>query len=487
MKRLCEVHFPGDVFIVDLQATCGVKDPSDLHVQDPGAFIARGRRAIERATPVLVAWPGRIAPRASSTCASRSRRRLRQPRRAAERSHETSASLAFSVHYGHRAGRDKLRYYRSNTPAPAYYPSLLGPTAYGRKGTAMDHVKRVMRIVDEEFVEKHFASGIISGEGLYERFSGKSEHSLGDDKRLVLTEPEFAKVLANCDREGNSLSANVREIYHSGSFEIMRSKNALKVRDAHAALIGHCTTAEYVDLLKSVSMANGFANRFLLAHVERENILPFGGTGLSDADYVSISEKVKDAIKSARPKSAISWKDHRPIPLSDDARALYAQFYYLRAQEALNSGLIGAMLARLETNVLRVALIFALLQCATEIGVEHLRAAIAAGAYARSSTLHAFGPTLGSKAGQEILDALRDRDDKWMSRTEIRRQVFQDHRPAKTIKEALDLLIMQRLVMATSEQTSGAPRGSFRAIGPGDQRSDPYVSDPLITLITQIS
>ena len=51
----------------------------------------------------------------------------------------------------------------------------------------MDHVKRVMRIVDEEFVEKHFASGIISGEGLYERFSGKSEHSLGDDKRLVLT------------------------------------------------------------------------------------------------------------------------------------------------------------------------------------------------------------------------------------------------------------------------------------------------------------
>jgi hypothetical protein len=364
---------------------------------------------------------------------------------------------------------------------------LLGPTAYGRKGTAMDHVKRVMRIVDEEFVEKHFASGIISGEGLYERFSGKSEHSLGDDKRLVLTEPEFAKVLANCDREGNSLSANVREIYDSGSFEIMRSKNALKVRDAHAALIGHCTTAEYVDLLKSVSMANGFANRFLLAHVERENILPFGGTGLSDADYVSISEKVKDAIKSARPKSAISWKDHRPIPLSDDARALYAQFYYLRAQEALNSGLIGAMLARLETNVLRVALIFALLQCATEIGVEHLRAAIAVGAYARSSTLHAFGPTLGSKAGQEILDALRDRDDKWMSRTEIRRQVFQDHRPAKTIKEALDLLIMQRLVMATSEQTSGAPRGSFRAIGPGDQRSDPYVSDPLITLITQIS
>ena len=44
---------------------------------------------------------------------------------------------------------------------------------------------------------------------------------------------------------------------------------------------------------------------------------------------------------------------------------------------------------------------FALLQCATEIGVEHLRAAIAVGAYARSSNSLRLPSGVGRLDGQE--------------------------------------------------------------------------------------
>jgi hypothetical protein len=54
---------------------------------------------------------------------------------------------------------------------------------------------------------------------------------------------------------------------------------------------------------------------------------------------------------------------------------------------------------------------------------------------------------------------------------------------ANELGELLDFLAKRRLVTATSEQTKGAPRVSFRAIGPGDERGHPHV-DPLISLIS---
>ena len=140
------------------------------------------------------------------------------------------------------------------------------------------------------------------------------------------------------------------------------------------------------------------------------------------------------------------------------------------------------MLARLETNVLRAALIYSLLECKREICGQHLRAAIAVGAYARSSTLYAFGPSLGNTTAREILDALRDRDDKRMTRTDIYRGLFRSNRPADELREALDFLTGRGLVVATTAgRTGGRSAESFRAIGPGDRRSELDAGDSLIT------
>ncbi|MGC1759149.1 MAG: hypothetical protein WA742_07320, partial [Candidatus Cybelea sp.] len=325
-ERLNELRFRGEAFIVDLQATCDAKDPSALHLQDPEAFEARWRRAIESAVPVLVAWPG-IYPRpvlhplALHGPAGDFVRLVAPQSEAAE----AALLLQFLGVAGVAMGANAYFMTESTRQYPRLNVLLLGPTAHGRKGTAADHVKRVFTIADEEFVNNHFASGLISGEGMYRRCAPEGEQTPLNDRRVVFFEPEFAKVLENSDREGNSLSANIREVYDSGMLEVLRNKDPLKVRGVHATIVGHCTIAEYSHKLEKVSMANGFANRFLLAYVERANILPFGGAKLADSDFGEISKKVNKAILSGSAEGVVS--------LTADAQDLYARFYYLCDRE----------------------------------------------------------------------------------------------------------------------------------------------------------
>ncbi|HEY2476928.1 MAG TPA: DUF3987 domain-containing protein [Candidatus Cybelea sp.] len=481
VAHLPEIGFAGELFIVDLQATCGVKDPSELHIRNPQAFEAQWQHAKDKSRSVLLAWP-EIYPRpvlhplALHGCAGDFVGLISPQSEAAE----AALLLQFLCVAGIAMGANHYVMTESTRHYPRIFPLLLGPTARGRKGTAADHIMRVFRIADEEFVNKHFATGMVSGEGLYGRCAPQGEQTPRADKRLVLFEPEFADVLEVCSREKSTLSGKIRQLYDLGWIEVLRSKEPLKARDVHAGFIGHCTVEEYRALLSKVSMANGFANRFLLGYVERANILPFGGENLTDKDFTPIAGKVNAAILSASEHYA---KDDCKLSLSVSARSLWVAFYHLCAQEgSLYPGLIAAMLGRLETNVLRLALIYATLEKKKEIGVEDLRAAIAVGAYARSSTLYAFGPTLGDKKLDKLRDALRDRYPNEMTRTEIQQKIFKKNEPG--VRKMLDFLATRGLVAATTEGTRGRPVDSFRAIGPGDDRSSPHAADTLISLIS---
>jgi hypothetical protein len=370
---------------------------------------------------------------------------------------------------------------------------LVGSTGDSRKGTAGDHVRRVFTMVDaseerpgENFVTRHFASGLISGEGAYQRCAPNGEETPPSDRRVVFFEPEFQRILAVCKREGNNLSANIRELYDHGTLEVLRRKDPLKVRDVHAAVVAHITGYELRQELESVSMANGFVNRFVLTHVEgaqtEEELLPFGGAKLDDGQFAPIARRLSAAIvdAAARPRE-IAW--------SAAARPLYADFYKLCRRHRRNQPpLIAAMLARLEANTLRLALVFAALDHSDEILREHLRAAIAISAYNRATVLHLFGSALGDTKATKILDALRNRYPVKMTLSEIRRELFGDNVPANSIHDALGFLATSGVVECEEEPTGGRPRKNYQAsvISPRREREKraKVPSDPLTTLIT---
>ena len=74
-------------------------------------------------------------------------------------------------------------------------------------------------------------------------------------------------------------------------------------------------------------------------------------------------------------------------------------------------GLTGALTARAEAHTMRLALIYALLDGASSIEVEHLQAALALWDYAARSAEWALGDTTGVPLAEQLHRTLSDNPD----------------------------------------------------------------------------
>ena len=124
-------------------------------------------------------------------------------------------------------------------------------------------------------------------------------------------------------------------------------------------------------------------------------------------------------------------------------------------------GMLGAILGRAEAQVLRLALVYALLDRSAFIDVPHLMAALACWQYAEASARFIFGDSLGDPVADEILRALRERPE-GMTRTELSHH-FGRHLSSEQIGRALSVLARGNFVASTTEKTAGRPVERWRA------------------------
>src|SRR5262249_52146183 len=129
------------------------------------------------------------------------------------------------------------------------------------------------------------------------------------DKRLMVTEPEFAGVLAVVERHGNTLSSLMRKAWDGGILATMTRNSPLRATGAHISVVGHITVEELRARPTRTDAANGFANRFLFPLVRRSKELPFGGDTLDDRLLVDLSERFKRVVdrELATPTGKIGW------------------------------------------------------------------------------------------------------------------------------------------------------------------------------------
>jgi hypothetical protein len=120
-------------------------------------------------------------------------------------------------------------------------------------------------------------------------------------------------------------------------------------------------------------------------------------------------------------------------------------------------GLWGAITSRAEAHVLRLALKYAVLDGAREIADSHVLAGLALWRYCDRSAAYLFGGSVGDRDADAILAALREKPE-GMTRSEIRRVVFNDHRSADDVTRALGLLLRHGLVVRHQiADTGGRP------------------------------
>ncbi len=335
---------------------------------------------------------------------------------------------------------------------------LVGATSKGRKGTSHDGPLAIVGAADPGW-QSRVQGGLSSGEGLVWAIRDPIEKvkkgavEIDDpgvaDKRLLVVEEEFTAVCKVATREGNTLSETLRRAWDGKPLGNLTKNSPARCVTPHVGVLAHVTRAELLRVLDSTDAANGFGNRFLWICVKRSKLLPEGGR-LPDADREELIRATRAALAAARKVSEVR--------RDDEATALWAEVY--PALSAAGTGLWGAMTDRAEAHVLRLSLLYALLDGSPVITAEHLVGALALWDYCAPSARFVFGDALGDPVADRILMALRGGGP--LDRTQLN-ELFGRHAKGPQLDRALAALLAAGKARTWSEATGGRPRTMWAA------------------------
>jgi len=361
---------------------------------------------------------------------------------------------------GSQIGREPHALAGHDVHTGAEYAALVGDTSKGRKGQSWSTPRYIFSLVDGAWLKTRVKSGLSSGEGLIHNVRderremqpvrGKGgkveeyEEVIVDegvkDKRLLVFEPELASVLRRMQGQTNTLSTVLRDAWDTGSLSTLTKHSPDTATGAHISLVAHVTREELQAALTDVDRANGFANRFLYLFVCRSKCLPDPGE-IPNPVLMGLVDELREVVRHAGPGARR--RDSK-------ASALWASVYPKLSEG--QPGLIGGILARAEAHVLRLSLLYAVLDRATEIQEPHLRAALAVWDYAAASARRIFSPILGLSLPDIVLAALRLRGP--LTLTDIR-DLFQRNKTTAQIQGALAILFGRGLVRSKKDRPAG--------------------------------
>jgi hypothetical protein len=400
-------------------------------------------------------WPAPLAPEAFHGLAGEIVRTI-EPH---TESDPAAILFQFLAAAGNAVGPDAFVRVEGDRHPPRLFVVQVGRTSKGRKGTSWGRVREPLEGAAGDWLDGRVASGLSSGEGVIHavrdeitRTNKKGAVEVVDegvaDKRLLVVESEFAKALRNMERQGNTLSAVLRDAWDRGDLRSLTRTSPLRATGAHVSVIGHITADELRRYLDRTEAANGLANRFLFVCVQRSKLLPRGGDRI---DWTETGARLGRALAAASGVGEVG--------RTEAAWRVWEAVYPTLSAD--RPGLLGAIVGRAEAQVLRLALGYALLDGSAFVDAPQLLAALACWEYAEASARFVFGDTLGDPLADEILRALRERPE-GMTRTELMHH-FARHRTSAEIGRALATLAEGNFAACAMEETGGRRAERWRA------------------------
>lgn len=327
---------------------------------------------------------------------------------------------------------------------PNEFVVLVGDSAKARKGSSWDHVAQVMERADPGF-SKRLRTGLSTGEGLVWTARDPAGPDPGAlDPRVLVIEPEFASVLKATGRDVSTLSPVLRAAWDGRPLALLTRTAPARASAAHIAVIGHITQAELTAHARTLEMLNGFLNRFVFIACRRQRLLPHGGhpdplagTGMEQRLGAHLAGAKRAGKVDLDVAAMCEWQE------------IYA------ALSTPGDGIVGALSARAEAHVLRLAMLYTLIDGETTIHSCHLRAGLALWNYAARSLSWAFDEATTDPVVEQIRRALVSAPD-GLTRTELR-DLFGRNLPAARIDAALISLGTAGEVRRRRATTAGRP------------------------------
>lgn len=345
---------------------------------------------------------------------------------------------------------------------------IVGKSGKARKGTAEHTPLRIFRTADEILRERLktadrlriHAGGLSTGEGLVyairDADEGKEDAGV-NDKRLLVVEPEFDNVLAHVKREGNTLSATIRNLWDGRDLEPMSKsgqKSGERATRPHVVITGHITGFELREKSTETDAANGLLNRFITVFVHRPKLVPLPEP-TPEVRIRHLAERMAAAIEAATDGNYHA-NNKTEIRLGEEAREFWCEQYPQLSRDREGKG--GSLMARAEVYARMLAMIFCLMDGRREIEPCDLRAALAWVDYWRQSVDYIY--RMADEDGEmdpftlQVFEAIRAKPG--ITATELS-GVFHRNKSRNEIKRALENLVGMAppLVEARKRPTAG--------------------------------
>lgn len=352
----------------------------------------------------------------------------------------------------------------------------IGRSGRGRKGDAVSLVLRIdaaLRAIDDAFAPQIHRGGLSTREGLAALIHdgyrlGRQDVPPIEDKRLWVVESEFANVLHQGRRDGNTLSAALRDCWDGIDLKPATKSNRVYASDPHVCLSGAISPSELTGLMSAREMSNGFANRFLMIWAERSRMLPFPKeTPQAVVDH--LARRTLDVLAFVRADRHDE-RAHRQMELSQQAQWRYAQLYRGELHDGVDGGAIGALLERNAPMLLRLAMLMALTDLQTRIDAQHIDAAMAWIRHATASVRFVFVSAAEDARLSQVLDLsnrvlsfLHERGQ--ATRSQISSECFRGKMTKARIDASLEHLLAStppKITVQRGERADGAPGAPLR-------------------------
>lgn len=336
----------------------------------------------------------------------------------------------------------------------ALYVMVVGESAQGAKGDSWSRVRAFFKHLDSHWRPR---TGIQSGEAVINLLADDEEledtaviqgvptkavKKGASDKRLLVFEPEFARILHVAQRQGSTIKDTLRSLWESGETESIAKSSEQVVTNATFSIVAHITKTDLEAEMPEQDLRNGFGNRFLYIHSERTQFLPSAPAIPSD-DLIELLAPLHDALEFAQTAP----EDYPFSPAAEEMWNSIGYVWYTQAKRS--SGPVeDKMAGRARPAVRRMAIIYAIADCSSKIELQHLEAANALWEYCTASVNYIFGNRIGDPMADKIYRGLIEHAP-GLILSEIHTKIFKGNRSAAQIKRALELLVDRGIVMRT--------------------------------------
>lgn len=323
---------------------------------------------------------------------------------------------------------------------------VTGQSSTGRKGSAWGVSKSVLGQIDQSWVQENITNGIGSGEGIIFKLKDLDdpEQERLRDKRLLLREGEFSRVFQVMKRGGSTVSDAIINGWDSNPLGTL-TKKPMVASNSHISMVCDVTREELLRL-GTTAQSNGFANRFLWCYSAMTKLLP-----RAKAIPPDLIKREVDQIKGSLKKNLLSQS-------REMTRTQAADEYWDEIYEELTirpNSVWGSVTHRAAAQVVRLSMIYALVDGSDEIDFKHLIAAKALCDYCDQSARWAFEGRAYGEHAQKILDNLQYGE---LTQTDLH-TLFQRHMSKPMINQTLKEI--SHLIEVVTERTNGRNKTSY--------------------------